>query len=338
MSRSNAIQIRRIYIDPLLAAFVCLFLAGPALAQPEPKIPGVIKHDVTAKRGNLTFRKALADPAMLSTEADQVAFDAYIHSYLLSRLVMVENVKQLPELRDSIKRELKSGPKGAAHARYNFIALNVLKKILAGSYAPVVPQYTAIVRYNALAMIGDLNQEEEVKKGSTIVSRAVPYAPALGDMLKWVGNPNIKDYAKAAVLRGLLRHAEAGVPAAAVGSVQSAMLALFNEKAPPAERSPKVHAWMRRRAADVLGAMKSNGAGDLVAKTLVSVMRNAAEPLLVRGTAAAALGQLPLAQVNGLNAAQLQALKAQMKQILDQTKALGATAATPPATKPAPKP
>ena len=333
MRRSKPIQTRRVHLGPFLAALVCLLPASTALAQPAPRIPAVVKHDANSKRGNLTFRKALADPAMLTDQANRQAFDAYVHSYLLSRLVMVENVTQLPELRDSIKRELKSGPKGTAHERYNVIALDVLTKILAGSYVPVVPKHAAIIRYNAVVMIGDLNQEEEVKRGPAVVARAVPYAPALDDMLKWVGNARVPDYMKAAVLRGLLRHAQAGIAGKRAAATQTEMLKLLNEKAPPAARSAKVHAWMRRRAADVLGAMKSAGSGNRVGMALLSVMRDDADPILVRGTAAAALSQV-------LTAEQLKTLQPEIKKVQDQANAVGTTVAapkTPAAAKPSVK-
>lgn len=331
MSQSESKQIRRISFAPFLAVVVCLFVAGPALAQPAPQIPAVIKYDVNARRGNVTFKKALEDSALLSDQATLQAFDAYVHSYLLARLIMEENVTQLPELRDSIKRRLKPGPKGAGHDRYNTIALDVLKKILAGRYAPVVSKHASIVRYNAVLMIGNLNQEEEVKRGPIVVSPARPYAPALDEMLRWVGNARVPDYMKAAVLRGLLRHAKANIVGTRAASTQTAMIALLGAKTPPAGRSAKVHAWMRRRAADVLGAMKSNGQNDAVFDALEAVLKGAGEPLLVRGTAAAALSQLPLSSVSGMTAPKVQELQALIQKTRDEANQAGAVAPVPKA-------
>lgn len=319
---------RRIQVGLFSAVLVCLaFATGASAQQPAPTFP----YDSQANRpGKLILQNAVKSQE-LPTGQNLKKMEDFIVLYSLPQLTLAVNLKRLPETRDLIRRDLYNPKVGAGPAinLFNEKAMATLTKMLNPAY-----KHKPVVRYNVVILIGELDQVVG-KKGTR---KAVPYTPALAMLTKWTRHAKVDDFLKVAALRGVLRHAEAGIRNnQEAGKVQVEMLALLGEKVPTG-RSPKVHAWMRRRAADVLGAMGSNGKGDLVAKTLVSVMRNAAEPLLVRGTVAAALGQLPLAQVSGLNAAQLQALKAQMKQILDQTKALGATAATPLAAKPAPKP
>ena len=314
------------------AALVCLTAATEALAQQ----PALV-YDLGARRSAKEFHKALDDPTLLSDDAYRTAFENYVTKYSITRLIdpNVESTKQLPEIRDRIKGELWRGPTGAhppsgtSHDKFNELALKVAKQIALGDYKPVV-------RYNAVLLIGDLDKVQPTMRGRKIIKPGKPDPKALDLMLSWVGLSGAPEYVKAGLLRGIHRHARDGITGNQVGLTQTAMLKLLNEKMPPGKRTAKVHAWMRRRAADVLGAMKSAGNGNLVAKGLLNVMQDETEPILVRGTAAAALSQVVTAE-------QLKTFKAEIDQILAAAKAFGATAAATKApagksTTPAPKP
>ena len=317
---SNSIMsTRRVHIGISSAVLVYLAIAAGAFAQQPP----LVYDGMTAKGGAQLFHKALDDPSLLSVKANQTAFDNYVTNYSITRLIdpKVESTKQLPEIRDRIKAELRRGPtgthllSGVSYDRFNELALQTAIRIALGNYKPVV-------RYNAVLLIGDLDKVQPTMRGRRVLKPGKPYVPALDLMLTWVGLAKAPEFIKAGMLRGIHRHARAGITGTRVGTTQAAMLALLNGKTPPGKRTAKVHAWMRRRAADVLGAMKSAGVGNKVANALTVVMRDDTEPMLVRGTAAEALGQV-------LSGAALNTLRPEIKKTIDQAKASGATAATP---------
>lgn len=307
---------RRVPIGISSAVLVYLAVAAGAFAQ-QPA--GAFPYDEGAKRpGQLLFKKALENQT-LPADDELKAMQDYIVKFSLPRLTLAANQKTLPEMRDLIKRDLDkaSGGIGPAVEEFNKQALKTLTGMLSPRY-----NHKPVVRYNAVILIGELDQVVR-KKGRMASRKAVPYAPALEDLTTWVGRASVPDYLKAAAMRGVLRHAEAGIrDPKAVASVQTAMLALLNGKTPPGKRTAKVHAWMRRRAADVLAAMKSVGVGNQVANALTGVMRDDTEPMRVRGTAAEALRQV-------LSGTALNTLLPEIKKTIDQAKASGATAATP---------
>jgi hypothetical protein len=253
-TESNPIMsTRRIQFGLFSAVFLGLSLASGAFAQPAPApIPApTFPFDVRSKiPGNRFFANAVKN-GELPKDDELTAMDAYIVSYSLPRLTLAENLTGLPEMRDRIRGEFSKAPNGTGPAveRFNKLAMTTLSAMLHPRY-----QHKPVVRVNIVLLIGELDQVVGKKVG-VAPRKAVPYAPASLLLAKWTRLAAIDDYLKAAALRGVLRHARAGIPTANKAVVTAAMTAL--RAAPkPANRSANVHAWMQRRAGDVLAAMQ----------------------------------------------------------------------------------
>jgi hypothetical protein len=155
--------------------------------------------------------------------------------------------------------------------------------------------YSPYCRYNALLMIGELNEREMQGSGRT-VTPAVPYAPARETLLKVVDSDDAQEM-KIGALVGLARHAR--LAAAAGGNPDNKLLKPFvdvlKRKEPVAGESADGLLWARRVAIDALGDVGHPGAVQWIEPILSDV--NA--PMFLRCTAADALGRLDFGQPGG---------------------------------------
>lgn len=252
-----------------------------------------IPVDASQKKKESEIRKIL--PAGKLDPAQQAAFDTFYRTYYLARWTQVgnfaaetkettghkEEVKLREELRKDLSNHFKMAKSGPVHDHLAALCLSFFNDLAKGNYHPVV-------RYNAMLMIGDLNQVE-----AAVGSPPVPYPPALPVLLAAINDPKQIDAVKVAALRGILRHASLGIADAQArdAAVIPAMLQLASMRS-TASRSPDGHMWMRTLAIDVLGALGGLGNQGAVVKTLVSVAGESDSPLDVRCAAARALGSL----------------------------------------------
>ncbi len=118
---------------------------------------------------------------------------------------------------------------------------------------------------------------------------------ALPALLNGVTATTTIDAVRVPALRGLVRHAQAGIDQAVRPQVIEAMLAVLNEANPPAERTAEGHAWIRQRAIDVLAAMKETGSNNAVVDALQKTIGDANSPPAVRAAAADALASIKFA-------------------------------------------
>jgi hypothetical protein len=155
--------------------------------------------------------------------------------------------------------------------------------------------YSPYCRYNALLMIGDLNEREMQISGRT-VTPAVPYAPARESLLKVVESDDAQEM-KIGALVGLARHAR--LAAAAGGNPDARLLKPFvdvlKQKEPAAGESADGLLWAQRIAIDALGDIGLPGAVQL----LEPILSDVTAPMLLRCTAADALGRLDFGQPGG---------------------------------------
>jgi hypothetical protein len=181
----------------------------------------------------------------------------------------------------------------------NDIAMRTLGEVASGDYHPAG-------RVNAMLLIGDLDQQPRTAAAGGGIAPAVPFAAALtqaGGLLATVEDPKQHTAVRVAALAGVQRHSEAtGLPAAGQAAIRAALAKVLKE--PPSDPADADgNAWLRMRAATVLGGMKG-GPGPEAAKEIAALVSDAKAGTVARCGAAAAVGQIAALDA-GINAAQL---------------------------------
>jgi hypothetical protein len=240
----------------------------------------------------------------------QQAFEEFFKTYALARWANAEqssDYRDLRKFRQELHRQLSNAARPGngttpAHQQLNALVLDFMSK-LANNEDPATgdqKKFHPAVRYNAMLTIAELNQRES--SVATDVPVALP--AALPVLLQAVKDPNQHDAVRFAALLGIARHATLGIadPTPVIPVVRD----LAKVKA-EAGRSPEGHQWMRARAADALGAIRSVGQQNEVASVLAEMVADQGGHLLPRRHAAWALGLLNYPPNSGLDPSQLAA-------------------------------
>ena len=271
-----------------LAVCAIVWVASPAGAQPKGEQPDPARPvQFNPSLSATDFNAALRSGSFAGV--NQANFGAYVTDHLLAEMTKPHMKDLLPEFREKLSKRLDASvPQGEVRDRFNDLARATIIKIInpRSNYEPVV-------KFNAVLLLGELDQ---VKGDPRNNQPPRPYSPAVSILRMIVEKEQLfSDALRVAALRGLMRHARAGiVDTGEVGKVQQAMGALFMQREPPPGRSADGHLWLRRRAADVLGELRNNGQGNSVANALVRLMGDAAEPIELRVAAARAVSRLDL--------------------------------------------
>lgn len=154
-------------------------------------------------------------------------------------------------------------------------------------------KYHPATRYNSVLIVGDLTEANAGTRGP-----AVPYTPAFRQLAKWLTTKQ-PEYIKMGALLGLLRHAELrgaeASPNPLTAGERSGLgklaVRLLTSKA-PAGRDARSHAWIQRRAVEMMAA--AGDADGSVGKALVGTIGRQAFPLDLRCAAAEAVGKIDL--------------------------------------------
>lgn len=230
--------------------------ASGVVAQEAAKRPANWKElQIAEPKGGYRAAKAQAEAMVRSGPvADEQTFDAY-WKWHFAQLTRYELRNKLPAIRSLFKQKLKDR-QGAAQARLvKEIALPMLTEIVEDA------GYDTIVRYNALLMLGDLNQTEPNARGQG----AVALAEALPTLLKFL-DPKLpandtNDTLRVAALIGVQGHAERGGvrDAQRRQQVQKLLQQIADETNPPVGRQPEVHEWITNLAKVVAKSMQPAG-------------------------------------------------------------------------------
>ncbi len=140
------------------------------------------------------------------------------------------------------------------------------------------PGYHPAVRYNAVLIIGMLDQEYAIEAG-TNRRPPKPLPEANGFLVKIVnagaaGSKVVPPVLVAGSLVGLERHARfrEGLPRESVEAMTGAVLKMVTQDKPTMDMDRDVHAWMRLKAAGVLAQLGSVGTNNQVHDALVKMI------------------------------------------------------------------
>jgi hypothetical protein len=233
------------------------------------------------RNDRLDVQNILRDKVFAGGQQEQ--FENYYRNYFLPRWTLPENLASLPGYRKELRNDLRLGRTGPPHAMLREIAREMLTDLALGA------DYHPAVRYNAMLMIGELNQEEPARSGD----EPVPLAAAQPLLLDAVENPDQIDAVRVAALIGLNRHVQLQRPSGgALDRILRTMLDLVSSPK-PAGRSVEGQAWIRSLAIHILGNLGTTGPDNVVPKTLARVMADDENSLLAtRCHAVEAMGKL----------------------------------------------
>jgi hypothetical protein len=239
-------------------------------------------------------RKYLMSTDEALPEADQAIVKNwfYFHEFRVLTQTSPKELEQLPAARfDFFKQWIYPIKHSANHQMMIDLTLGVMQQIVLNDFHPVV-------RYNAMLIIGDLNEQEVVRFGAN-PRLPEPYSAALPFIIDRIENANSPDIVRVAALVGLIRHLEwepyrspqSPIPPGTRTQMVNTLLKLATMKEPPPTRTAEGHLWMRRRALEGLGLASVTTAQPEVVTTIETILKDNAEPLQLRFAAALALGR-----------------------------------------------
>ncbi|MDA1049806.1 MAG: hypothetical protein O3C40_04930 [Planctomycetota bacterium] len=242
-------------------------------------------------------RKVLASQNPLD-DAGKKTLDAWYKEYFLPSFTLPETRGELPELRDTLlNKDLRPARSAAAIA---YLRLQVLSYMNGFAQSRGKYNFHPAVRYNAMLLIGSLNEVEYGKEYSNGQKAYVPdpLLEALDLMIAEFKSPTQIDAVRVAALVGIDRHvkldlarpADRHIPGAKKLLIFNEMIALLNAS-PPAGRSAEGHTWMQRRAIDILAVLGTVGTKAEANAALEKIVADKDAPISLRCTASEALAQ-----------------------------------------------
>lgn len=331
---------------------------APASAYSQLEIPDSLdernkpKSDLPAVRKKLQDLKVLVNGVLSGEQPlqpNQAQFDGYYLQYVFPQLTWLktiespENFNSLYRTRSMFMVDLRRASP-PVHDHMLPMAFEKLKEIASGDFHPAA-------RINAMLIIVELNQKEMVRSGT--VTPPDPYLPALPFLVDVLEDKNQIDGVRVVALLGILRQIQwdsriresqaqgtkqqiTKVDDALRDRINQLALAIINAAAPPPGRTVEGHAWMQRRAIDVLGALGTIGTNVNAASTIENMVGDDKAPLSLRCGAAEALGLINLPPETKLSATEtagklgelaLSACRNELKRIEDDKKHMAESAA-----------
>ncbi len=286
----------------------CLCVAGLArlaVAQEPPSYTWDTVGEDYADRIKVNTKEAEKNSIIMGRGAaggSLVALDNWYTQYLFPSMAVAENFGDMAQKRLSLATDLERTTEPNLHQHLVDLAYNEAVKRVTGNYHP-------FVRYNAMLIIGNLNQTEKVNLGGVIYP-PVRLPRALDFLIDQLREPDQDLEIQVGALIGIWRHlnlvrvrpSDQPIPEARRAEIASLARTILEEKTASEDASSSQHTWLRRRAADVLSVLGEVGANRENFDSLVRVVADAEEPLSLRCTAAEALGNLVYTDVTGIDA------------------------------------
>jgi hypothetical protein len=257
------------------------------------RIPGATTDPKTVKAHAKEAAEALRGSNFGQAEQDLVR--RYFIKHVMAGMTLpASDPGQYPRWREQIAKAL--GGVGGSE-RHRFLRGEIFK---AASALAEDPAYSPACRYNAILVLGDLNDTEVQRSGANFQA-AVPYTPARALLLKLVNGDQPQAIQLAAMI-GLQRHAR--LLAAAGQSDENVLTAarkVLGTKDAPANGTSDGLLWMQKIAVDIV----ASGGKGADAGLFEPILSDATKPVMIRCAAAEALGRLDYTGVTNLNAAAL---------------------------------
>ncbi|MFP6647987.1 MAG: hypothetical protein VB817_00915 [Pirellulaceae bacterium] len=231
-----------------------------------------------------------------SLSGNEANLERWFGSYIFPRMTQLETLGQLDMMRvDFFKRYLLNVQYTMANNNvdtHTFLVnytLQTMQDIVEGNYHPAV-------RFNAMLVIGRLNDVEmfNPNTGDRIVP--VPSRQALGFMVGQLEKPDQRDALQLGAWIGIQRHTtldryhlpQVQIPEQGKTIVRGLATQLIQLRDPPPGRSSEGHVWLQRRGIDVL-AMLGTDPDSQVLSTIGAFTVDEDSPMSLRLTAARSL-------------------------------------------------
>ena len=268
-------------------------------------------------RNKLKLTKDSVARGQADFASNREALDRYYSKYLFPLMTQTKAIPRvtsdplgdLDVHRRTLLMDLKTTKSADFHAY-------LLKRVYDAMKFVVEKQsYHPAVRYNAMLILGELNQKEEIRLGLNR-SAPDPLRKILGFLRDQFLKENQLDSLRVAALVGILRHVELDrlrepsnqplSPAIKLQLVKMLVPLLEKQTAPP-NRSVEGHVWMRRRCVEILAALRLTDKSGTVSSAIAGVLDEDGAPADLRRTAAEAIGQIELPPKYAANPAELAA-------------------------------
>jgi hypothetical protein len=248
----------RYVLGAVLVVAICQGASGQGVPPADSKKPADWL-EVPADPASVSSRNRTEAYRMLSqgTISDPAIFDNYWKGFF-AQLTHWSNRDTLSDMRlKGFKLLLRNKNNAAQKHLVQELALPTLQKIVQNR------KFSPLVRYNALLMLGDLNEVEPDSSGRG--SKALPAAlPILAEFLDTKKYPvsDTNDALRVAALVGIQGHLErGGLTEDHIRLVRPALEALARQEQAPKGRDPEVHGFMQARAQSVVSALDRGVAG-----------------------------------------------------------------------------
>ncbi|QDU26336.1 hypothetical protein ETAA8_14140 [Anatilimnocola aggregata] len=290
--------------------------ANGYLVLPLPKPgPGETLGAFESRKNQVKTKVMNALRAELPLGENLLLVDRYFNNFEFRTLTQStpEALEALPKARfDFFKYYIFVCKNQETHQEMIKLTFAMMQQIAMNNFHPVV-------RYNAMIMIGDLNEQEVLRVGATPLLPE-PYAAAIPFMVDRISDPKTPDPVRIAALVGLIRHLEwepfrapeKPIPAGTRTTMLSTLIKLAETKDPPAGRTVVGQQWLRRRAIEALGLAGAVTAQPNAIATIEKVLKDTSEPTSVRCAAALALGRMNVPANHKIDANELARILAQL--------------------------
>jgi len=272
----------------------------PAHAQQYKSIPPRVSAKAAKSLRNKAAQ-ALRNPSDLA--ANRGAIDDYLKKYLFPTMTSTnpDSLGQLAKLRDDLfKRYLRSAVSKPAQDYITNLILTAMGRIALDRYHPAV-------RYNAVLILGELDQRYATKGANPKPPTPLPAGTkALLGLLEKDAYKGVKipPMLKVAALIGLQRHARFGIDPQYGPRVTQGAIDLIQQQKTPAEMDPEVHHWLQCMAGRVLSRQfATSGPNGAVQKALTSMIGDEEMSLENRCYVAALLADMNYSAAKGLDMA-----------------------------------
>ncbi len=244
----------------------------------------------------------LSNNSEVGLTGQEALFDAWFESVVFAEMTQTdrESLLALPSLRERFFLDYFERP---AKVTPTEVRDRLLKLTRDRMWAIADDNFHPAVRVNAMLIIGRLNYREGVSIGAN-KSPPLPWSvkdKALGDLMNAAyKDPDQIEEVRIAAMVGLLRHAEMdgqrpvdrrNLKTEDRNEIITEMVKLLKSD-PPANRTPEGHAWMQRRAMDIIGGFRDRGPGNIGLNELERIMADESRPSSYRCTAASAYGRI----------------------------------------------